>query len=90
MISGDNYESIIALLKAYSLPVCFNDIKDRAGDNVITESDIDDIINITKSDKKADGAVIKFVLADSIGNAVIDTTVSDAEQMNALEELLKG
>ena len=90
MISGDNYESIRALLKAYSLPVCFNDIKDRAGDNVITESDIDDIINITKSDKKADGAVIKFVLADSIGNAVIDTTVSDAEQRNALEELLKG
>lgn len=90
MISGDNYESIRALLKAYSLPVCFNDIKDRAGDNVITESDIDDIINITKSDKKADGAVIKFVLADSIGNAVIDTTVSDDEQRNALEELLKG
>lgn len=90
MITEEDYIAIRQLLNSYRLPVCFNDIKNATGDNIIDKNNIDEVINITKSDKKSDGAVIKFVLIDSIGHAVIDTTVTDDEQRAALEELLIG
>ena len=64
-------------LKAYRLPVNLYGIND---------SDIDKIIAITKSDKKADNNCIKFVLiVNGIGNAFTDKTVTDEEMKEALK-----
>ncbi len=66
------------ILKEYSLP------KPK-----ISDADIDRIISITHSDKKAVGSYIKFILLDSIGNAIIRTDVSDDDMKDALTEYLR-
>lgn len=50
--------------------------------------DFDEIINLTKSDKKAENGLIKFVLLKKIGKAVIATDVTDDELRAALETLV--
>ena len=55
-------------------------------DIVFDDNNIDDIIKLTHSDKKAVGNTIKFVLLDSIGNAVIRTDVTDEDMKTALLE----
>ncbi len=75
------YKDACKLLNDYKLPVAMESLSDE---------DINDIINITKSDKKADSNSIKFILIDSIGNAFIDTTVSDDEMRLAIRELSGG
>ncbi len=83
MIAAYEYTMIIDLLKKYTLPVSFADIR-QYSDKVI---DYDEIAAITKSDKKSDGKRVKFVLIDSIGNAVIDTSVTESEMKEALRAL---
>ena len=48
----------------------------------------EDILNISKSDKKMEAGKIKFVLLNSIGNAYVDKTVSDTELLSAAESIL--
>lgn len=55
----------------------------------LNDEDIDKIINLTHSDKKAVGNTIKFVLLDKIGNAIIRTDVTDEDMKQAIEEFLK-
>lgn len=50
--------------------------------------DFDEIIRLTKSDKKAENGLIKFILLKKIGKAVIATDVSDEELRAALETLV--
>lgn len=83
LITAEDYGHIRNLAASYKLPVCFEDIKKYTAKEV----DADQIISIVKSDKKADGTVIKFVLIDSIGNAFLDTTVTDDELISAITEL---
>ncbi len=52
------------------------------------DADVDKILNISKSDKKMDGKKVKFVLLKSLGNAVIDTTVTDEEMRDALQQMI--
>lgn len=87
LISREDYESIRKLTASYKLPVCFADIKKYTAKADAVEKHKDEILSIIKSDKKADGAVIKFVLIHPVGNAIIDTTVTDAEIMKAISEL---
>lgn len=49
----------------------------------------EEILQISKSDKKMEAGKIKFVLLHEIGNAYVDKTVSDVELVSASEYLLK-
>ena len=55
----------------------------------ITVEDIDpeEILRLTKSDKKMEGGTIKFVLLKKIGKAVVDRTVTDEEILAAINEI---
>ena len=55
----------------------------------ITVEDIDpeEVLRLTKSDKKAQGGVLRFILLERIGKAVIDTTVTDEEILAAVREI---
>jgi len=48
----------------------------------------EDILKISKSDKKMEAGKIKFVLLHEIGNAYVDKTVSDEELIYASEYIL--
>lgn len=60
----------------FNLPISIEDI------------DPQEILTLTKSDKKMDGVQIKFVLLKKVGKAVIDRTVTDAEILEAIGEIL--
>ena len=49
---------------------------------------VDDILQISKSDKKMEAGKIKFVLLYEIGNAYVDKTVTDEELLTASSYLL--
>jgi len=70
-------EQAIDILKLYEFPTNISGIK------------IEDIVAISKSDKKMDAGKIQFVLLNEIGNAYIDKTVTDEEMKVALEKLIK-
>ncbi len=55
----------------------------------ISVDDIDpqEILKLTKSDKKMEAGTIKFILLKKIGKAVIDRTVTDEEILAAIEEI---
>ena len=80
-ITEEEYIAAVELFKAYRLPVNLDGINDL---------DIDKIIAITKSDKKADNNCIKFVLVNGIGNAFTDKTVTDEEMKEALKMITGG
>ena len=48
----------------------------------------EEILKISKSDKKMEAGKIKFVLLQALGNAYVDKTVSDEELIQASEYLL--
>ncbi|HIT90161.1 MAG TPA: 3-dehydroquinate synthase, partial [Candidatus Merdenecus merdavium] len=50
----------------------------------------EDILHVTKSDKKMDAGQIKFVLLKSLGEAMVDTTVTDQELLEAISFLIEG
>ena len=55
----------------------------------ISVDDIDpqEILKLTKSDKKMEAGKIKCILLKKIGKAVIDRTVTDDEILAAIEEI---
>lgn len=59
-------------------------------DLMFSVEDIDpqEILTITKSDKKMDQGSVKFVLLKKIGKAFIDTTVTDEEILEAVNFIL--
>lgn len=77
-ISKDNLEDIIDVLRAFELPVKLEDL------NTL------EVVETTKLDKKMDLGSIKFVLLNTIGNAIIDNTVTTdemIESVNYIKEL---
>lgn len=48
----------------------------------------EEILAFTKGDKKMDAGVIKFILLKSLGNAVIDTSVTDQEILEAVKSIM--
>lgn len=50
----------------------------------------DEVIAVSKNDKKMDAGKIKFILLQSIGHAYIDTTVTDDEMKNALKTVIES
>ena len=49
--------------------------------------DPDEIVKLTKSDKKMENGKIKFVLLKKIGKAVIDRSVTEEEILAAVKEI---
>lgn len=75
-ISYDDYIYGKNIIEKYSLPI------------TVSGLEIDKVIEATKSDKKTDSNIIKFILLKSLGNAVIDTSISDSNMADALTDII--
>ncbi len=76
LLSMDEYYEIRDMFVPFNLPISVENINP------------DEILQLTKNDKKMELEGIKFVLIKKIGKAVIDRTVTDEEIMNAIKEIL--
>ena len=78
-ISQDDYEQIRRVFTDYGLPVSVSHDRYHA----------DEILKTTKSDKKMQAGRIKFILLEQIGKAVIDTSLSDDDLLEGINEILR-
>ncbi len=76
-IGREDIDRLKALLKWYGMPVS------------VSGPDAGAVLAATKNDKKMDGGRIRFILLRSIGDAVIDRTVTEEEMQEALNTILK-
>lgn len=74
-LSMEEYYEIRDMFVPFNLPISIDDI------------DPEEILALTKSDKKMAAGQIRFVLLKKVGKAVIDTTVSDEDILNAIREI---
>lgn len=75
MLSMEEYYEVRDMFVPFNLPISVEDI------------DPDEILRLTKSDKKMAGGKIRFILLKKIGKAVIDNTVTDEEILDAIDEI---
>lgn len=75
MISMEEYYEIRDMFVPFYLPITVEDI------------DPQEILRLTKSDKKMENDSIKFILLKQIGKAVIDRSVTDEEMLAAIREI---
>ena len=75
MIDMDTYYEIRDMFVPFYLPITIDSI------------DAQEVLKLTKSDKKADSGFVRFALIKKLGNAVIDTTVTDEEILAAIDEI---
>lgn len=75
LLSMDEYYEIRDMFVPFYLPISVDGI------------DPNEILRLTKSDKKMEAGKIKFVLLKKIGKAVIDNTVTDEEILAAINEI---
>lgn len=76
LLSMEEFYEIRDMFVPFNLPISVEDI------------DPNEIVKLTKSDKKMAAGHIKFILLKKIGKAVIDETVTDDDMLKALNELL--
>lgn len=74
-LSMDEYYEVRDMFVPFELPISIDSI------------DPDEILRLTKSDKKMDGGQIRFILLKKVGKAVIDKTVTDEEILAAIREI---
>ena len=74
-LSMEEYYEIRDMFVPFNLPISIDDINPE------------EILSLTKSDKKMATGQIKFVLLKKVGKAVIDTTVTDEDILNAINEI---
>ncbi|MCM1091580.1 MAG: 3-dehydroquinate synthase [Muribaculum sp.] len=75
MLSMEEYYEVRDMLVPFNLPITVEDI------------DPEQILRLTKSDKKMAAGKIRFILLKKIGKAVIDNTVTDEELLAAVNEI---
>ncbi len=75
-LSMEEYYEVRDMFVPFRLPISIEDV------------DPQEILTLTKSDKKMKAGQIQFVLLKKIGRAVIDKTVTDAEILAAVQEIL--
>uniref|UniRef100_UPI0040568679 3-dehydroquinate synthase n=1 Tax=Acetatifactor sp. TaxID=1872090 RepID=UPI0040568679 len=75
LLSMEEYYEIRDMFVPFYLPISIDNI------------DPEEILRLTKSDKKMEAGKIKFVLLKKIGKAIIDTTVTDEEILAAINEI---
>lgn len=76
-ITQAEYDVAIQMFKDYAFPTN------------VTGISIDDVIRVSKSDKKMEANQIKFILLKQIGNAYIDRTVTDDEMKRSLTDIIR-
>ncbi|MBR1877286.1 MAG: 3-dehydroquinate synthase [Lachnospiraceae bacterium] len=76
-LSTEEFYEIRDMYLPFFLPISLND-----------DADADEILKLTKSDKKMQGNRLKFILLKKPGKAVIDTTVTDEEILDAIKQLI--
>ena len=76
-LTEDAYEKMKILLTAFDLPVSVSGL------------DPEEILLTTKSDKKMEHGVIRFILMKEPGYAYTDTTVTDEELLEAINAVLE-
>ncbi len=76
-ISNNEYAEAFELFKAFDFKLSVENL------------DINEILIVSKSDKKMDKGQIKFILLNKIGEAFIDRNVSDEEIISSLSEVIK-
>ncbi|MBD5547481.1 MAG: 3-dehydroquinate synthase [Lachnospiraceae bacterium] len=74
-LSMEEYYEIRDMFVPFNLPISLEDIEPE------------EILKLTKSDKKMEGNSIKFILLKKVGKALIDRTVTDEEILNAISEI---
>ncbi len=74
-LSMEEYYEIRDMFVPFQLPISIDDI------------DPQEILELTKSDKKMASGQIRFVLLKKVGKAVIDMTVTDEDILNAVKEI---
>ena len=50
----------------------------------------EEVLNITKSDKKVESGKLKFILLSKIGNAIIDITITDSLLLEAINYVIRS
>lgn len=75
LLTMEEYYEIRDMFVPFNLPISVEDI------------DPQEILRLTKSDKKMEAGKVKFVLLKKIGKAMIDRTVTDEEILAAIEEI---
>ena len=75
MLSMEEYYEIRDMFVPFNLPISVDNI------------DPEEILRLTKSDKKMESGKIKFVLLKKLGKAVLDKTVTDEEVLAAINEI---
>lgn len=75
-ISEDDYAVIRKMLRKYGFPTKVEGL------------DIFSILEVSKSDKKMENGVVKFILLKQLGDAIIDKTVTYDEMTQSLKEIL--
>lgn len=75
LLSMDEYYEIRDMFVPFYLPISVDGI------------DPEEILRLTKSDKKMDAGSVRFILLKKIGKAVIDTSVTDEEILAAIQEI---
>ena len=76
LLSMDEYYEVRDMFVPFNLPISIEDVT------------VDNIINITKSDKKMENGQLKFILLKKIGKAIIDKTVTEEELKSGIEEII--
>ena len=75
-ISEDDYAAIRKMLRKYGFQT------------KVEVLDIFSILEVSKSDKKMENGVVKFILLKQLGDAIIDKTVTYDEMTQSLKEIL--
>lgn len=76
LISKAILEDICSMIKSFELPTNINELAPE------------EIYAVTKLDKKMQSDKIKFIILEKIGKAIIDTTVSKDEMLEAIKFVL--
>ncbi len=74
-LSMEEYYEVRDMFVPFNLPISIDSI------------DPEEILHLTKSDKKMESGQIKFVLLKKVGKAVIDRTITDKEILEAVREI---
>jgi 3-dehydroquinate synthase len=77
VITQQEYSDVLNTFATYEFPLRVNGIS------------IEDVIRVSKNDKKMDAGTIKFILLRTIGDAYIDTTVTDDEMYKSLTAIIE-
>ncbi len=76
-ITQNQLQDIVEVIKSFRLPVSVSGIA------------AEDVLKATLNDKKMESGKIKFILLSEVGNACIDTTVTEAEMLEAIDFIIK-